>query len=523
MSVCAQEPLCTLKDFFVDGEQSKLFSELGLCSRTTDAQEFLDCSTEAAGTNKCGLCMVSAVSVDDISCLLACTDENEGQCGMCAYPAIEAVIGKCFPPDVIDALLPSINTGVTGQERGHFCDFSRGELATLQTDLVDCFSHSADVPSATCLAERGYDPLENCGSCLLVGDSVFTCDCSEAGECLSCYTDRALEIMGMCVPQREWSAQTTLSMCSMEDVLAVVPTENDFRTLVDCIQKSINTAACWPSSVPGACSGCLETVIDDVHATCTGSCVDEIAGAVMGRCMGVVAPPQPAVCSKDDFALFKQGEADQVVIACATSHPDNPDACIASSKISGLSTDCKTCLSVSHAWMSDPSCATPCSLAGGVVTCTAPEVPCVIDAVDTSACFDPNALLVPEVPVCNITELGSIQTSFSLVDVNACLTEPEAVDAFKCARSLIGESTECKECVAASMSIVADCAATCDPHPELTACQDCVAAAVTQAAGVCTSQAMPKYVSNLIAKANSATSLAVSSMMFVLASAVILL
>ena len=389
------------------------------------------------------------------------------------------------------------------------CALSAAQLLTLPMDLLFCFSQSQGLDASTCIADRAYTLSTGCETCLFkaYGDA---CDCTDnpfSPACQLCSQTRATAALTSCVP--EWDPRTQIptsdeEQCSIADV-ATVASPAQFRTLVACLQAGRST--CWPAAMSDTCSGCLGTVVGEIEPTCTGTCLLEMAGAVLGRCLGAVAPPQSAACSTADSALFTQAQAETALLQCHVDHPATVDACVASSPLGALSGFCQSCLVGSPARSSDASCGSTCAVNQDTheVVCAPLTPPCVVEVVDTTFCFDPNGMTAAgDDAVCSLAELVVIGTSFLEADLNACLSESVEVDAYKCIAELVGDSTACAQCVAATISVVAGCATLCESNPVAQTCQDCVTSAVTNAAGTCSSKDLPAFASDLIAKASGA-------------------
>lgn len=527
----AENRTCTVDDFVTkEGRVTDLMSAFNDCRNDgASATAFRTCFTTAVATtkNECGSCFLSVVTNDDLTCGLSCLEGN-GNCDSCAFPILETMNNQCFSANATSLFLPFANlvVGIPGQ--GAICDLSPRELAALPTDLIECSSQS-EVPKATCFADRGYNPLETCGSCLAMSGLGRPCDCSDpAFDCVQCNIDRARQVWRICVPQREWSVQVPEKQCSMADVVAAVSGGTNVTSLIQCVRDAPGSAThCLPSSVSAGCSACLDSVIADVHSTCTDSCEAEIGGAVIARCLGDMPPPQPSPCSDDDGNLFPRAQADAMVIACNAAAPRDVRACLDVSSIGTLSDSCLTCLEKAHPWSSDLSCAAPCSLTSGNVTCATPPDFCALDSVDTGACYDPNGVLArPDdllLEVCHVADLAGVASSFASVDISACTAITNSTSAYACVAALVDVTTPCMQCVSATVSIVSDCASDCKKGASTTACQACMVAGVTQAAGRCMTKGMPSFLANLIPKTSSVSPLTGASMLLGLVKLVLLL
>lgn len=511
-SVGAQQSACSLDEVTTIKESSdELMPLVEDCFGIEEAVAFQACFASAADQmdNDCARCVVAALDTQDVECVMSCA--KGGDCS-CAFPAAQHVLNGCFPVEVASMLLPMVNSAMGELEESApapMCALSSSQLSTLPVDLTDCYSHSSTAQPAACMENRGYTNLSaDCHSCLFVTDADI-CNCSDpsSDECVSCVSSRVTMAMMSCTPQ--WDPRFDVpseEMCSMDDLMTI-PSEADFRDLVRCVTAGTDTGNCWPESMSSTCSGCLGTIIVTAPSSCTGSCLEDVASAVMGRCLGVGAPPQVAACTEADRELFTSAQVDESVLSCNVSDPNDIATCLADSPVHALSSGCIACVAVAPVWVSDPACASACSVddTTGDVTCTSPSA-CTVDAVDTSFCFDPNGMSVGDefgsIPsVCTIAELTTIGSSFTEADVNECLSKTVAVDAYTCVTDIVGDSTECVRCVAATISVVAGCNSICTSDPSAQTCQDCVSGAVTNAAGSCTSKGMPKFASDLIAKA----------------------
>ena len=448
-------PRCTLPDLQAMATASNGIAQveangdacMQALAQPITAEGILTCLRATAGeaNNRCIDCIIGSVSPQILSCLVNCgMGIQTTGCDTCQKDMMFSALGNCMPPGVGGLLL-----GMAGNS---------GQSATNGTDLSQLFGGITGI---------GGGRHHHHGSA--------------------------------------WGPEVGLR-CSLRDMKKILPRgSEDMETFVDCVGNLPTMTESWDSCFPlfeevisnSNCTSCVSDLVAQVQVgcstACTGTnvmeecknCIKHTASMGFGLCTGVAEPPIQPACSAADVSLYTNNNGETDLLACLNQ--DGPMAsCIEQSRISSISSSCRSCLIEAPTWSSAQPSSCNCTLSipsvpthdnggHGVRDSQTPAFVCdescaesrpPVDSVSVDGCFDPNGFrrpgdTTPEfginetvalmMPACSIDD--AITLSDAATTVTSCLgsSDPES-----CIAAVNSANVTCTQCVSATIPTTCD-------------------------------------------------------------------